>query len=133
PRNLLIAAGIGTLSWLCEGLAYFLVLVGMGVSPDWEMALIAVFIFSISTVVGALIATPGGLGGTEGSLVALSGQILGLARTPAGAAALLIRFSTLWFGVLLGIAGLARWPELLSGAESVRHRAPVAKEPGVGD
>jgi glycosyltransferase 2 family protein len=118
PRNLLIAVGIGTVSWLCEGLAYFLVLVGMGITPDWETALIAVFIFSISTVVGALIATPGGLGGTEGALVALTAQLLGLARTPASAAALLIRFATLWFGVILGLICLALWPHLLGGAES---------------
>jgi glycosyltransferase 2 family protein len=113
PRNLLIAVGIGTVSWLCEGLAYFLVLVGMGITPDWETALIAVFIFSISTVVGALIATPGGLGGTEGALVALTAQLLGLARTPASAAALLIRFATLWFGVILGLICLTLWPHLL--------------------
>jgi uncharacterized protein (TIRG00374 family) len=120
PRNLLIAVGIGTVSWLCEGLAYFLVLVGMGITPDWEMALISVFIFSISTVVGALIATPGGLGGTEGALVALTTQLLGLARTPASAAALLIRFATLWFGVILGLLCLALWPHLLSGDAETR-------------
>jgi glycosyltransferase 2 family protein len=80
--------------------------------------LIAVFIFSISTVVGALIATPGGLGGTEGALVALTAQLLGLARTPASAAALLIRFATLWFGVILGLICLALWPHLLGGGES---------------
>lgn len=120
PRNLLIAVGIGAVSWLCEGLAYFLVLVGMGITPDWEMAMIAVFIFSISTVVGALIATPGGLGGTEGALVALSVQLLGMARTPASAAALLVRFATLWFGVILGLICLALWPHLLRSAEESR-------------
>lgn len=117
PRNLLIAVGIGVASWLCEGLAFFVVLSGMGITPDVEMALLAVFIFSISTVVGALIATPGGLGGTEGSLVALSGQLLGMARTPATAAALLIRFATLWFGVGIGLLSLVLWPNLLRGAE----------------
>lgn len=114
PRNLLIAVGIGTVSWLCEGLAYYLVLVGIGVEPSPDMVLIAVFVFSISTVVGALFATPGGLGGTEGSLVALSDQLLGLSRTPATAAALLIRFTTLWFGVAIGLVSLALWPHLLA-------------------
>jgi glycosyltransferase 2 family protein len=115
PSNLLIAIVIGILSWLCEGLAYYLVLIGLGLTPTWELALLSVFIFSISTVIGALIPTPGGLGGTEGSLVALSGQLLGMARTPATAAALLVRFATLWFGVILGMISLALWPELLSG------------------
>lgn len=117
PRNLIIAVSIGVASWLCEGLAYYLVLIGMGITPDWETTLIAVFIFSISTVVGAVIATPGGLGGTEGSLVALSEQLLGMARTPASAAALLIRFATLWFGVAIGIVSLILWPKLLGGKE----------------
>jgi uncharacterized membrane protein YbhN (UPF0104 family) len=77
--------------------------------------LIAVFIFSISSIVGAVVATPGGLGGTEGSLVALSEQLLGMARTSASAAALLVRFATLWFGVLLGVISLLLWPQLLTG------------------
>ncbi|MEZ4833060.1 MAG: lysylphosphatidylglycerol synthase transmembrane domain-containing protein [Caldilineaceae bacterium] len=117
PRNLVISVGIGVISWVCEGIAYYLVLIGMGVTPNWDALLIAVFIFSISTVVGAVIATPGGLGGTEGSLVALSGQLLDLARTPAGAAALLIRFATLWFGVGIGIVSVLLWPELLAGKQ----------------
>jgi uncharacterized protein (TIRG00374 family) len=129
PKNLLIAVGIGTVSWFCEGVAYYLVLLGLGIPPSVEGALLAIFIFSISTVVGALIATPGGLGGTEGSLVALSGQIFGLARTPASAAALLIRFATLWFGIAIGLISLALWPHLLNGAEesqpiSTRRPAP---------
>ncbi len=128
PRNLTIAVGIGTLSWLCEGLAYYLVLLGVGVQPTLDHALVAVFIFSISTVVGAVIATPGGLGGTEGALVALAGQILELGRSPASAAALLVRFATLWFGVALGVISLLLWPELLSGAGRFDGRASTKDE-----
>jgi glycosyltransferase 2 family protein len=130
PRNLLIAIVIGILSWLCEGLAFYLVLIGIGLTPTWELALISVFIFSISTVVGALIPTPGGLGGTEGSLVALSVQLLDLTRTPATAAALLVRFATLWFGVVLGMISIALWPELLSGTESATTEDQAPKPAG---
>ena len=125
PRNLLISVGIGTLSWLCEGLAYYLVLVGLGVTAGLEAAFIAVFIFSISTVIGAVVATPGGLGGTEGGLVALSEQLLGLGRSPATAAALLVRFATLWFGVAIGLVSLALWPELLAGAPKEKPGAEL--------
>lgn len=114
PRNLLTAVGIGVVSWLGEGLAYYLVVRGMGAESGLTSALLAVFIFSISSIIGAVVATPGGLGGTEGSLVALSEQLLGLARTPASAAALLARFATLWFGVLLGVISLLLWPALLT-------------------
>lgn len=115
PRNLLIAVSIGVISWLGEGLAYYLVVRGLGAESSLPAALIAVFIFSISSIVGAVVATPGGLGGTEGSLVALSEQLLGMARTSASAAALLVRFATLWFGVLLGVISVVLWPQLLTG------------------
>lgn len=113
PRNLVISVGIGCVSWLCEGLAYGMVLTGFGLVPSLEMMLTALFIFSLSTVVGAVVATPGGLGGTEGSLVALSTQLFGLGLSSATAAALLIRFATLWFGVGLGALSLLLWPYLL--------------------
>ena len=128
PRNLLVAVSIGVVSWLGEGLAYFLVVRGMGAESSLPAALIAVFIFSISSIIGAVVATPGGLGGTEGSLVALSEQFLGLARTPASAAALLIRFATLWFGVLLGVLSLLLWPHLLTaGKQQTDKRIFVAR------
>jgi len=69
----------------------------------------------VSTVLGALAATPGGLGATEASLVALSQRLLGVAAAPATAAALLVRFATLWFGVAIGLVSLARWQGLLVG------------------
>lgn len=113
PANLVVAVAIGVVSWACEGLAFALVLHGVGVPADVHATLTAVFIFSLSSVFGALVATPGGLGGTEGSLVALSTRLLGISTAAATAAALLIRLATLWFGVALGIASLARWPDLL--------------------
>lgn len=117
PANLAVAVAIGVVSWACEGLAFALVLHGVGVAADVHTTLTAVFIFSLSSVFGALVATPGGLGGTEGSLVALSTRLLGLPAAAATAAALLIRLATLWFGVALGIASLARWPDLLDRGE----------------
>jgi uncharacterized membrane protein YbhN (UPF0104 family) len=117
PRNLLLAVGLGLASWTCEGLAYYLVLLGLDAShgASWHAAGQAVFMFSISTVLGAVVATPGGLGATEASLVALSRRLLGMAAAPATAAALLIRLATLWFGVGIGLACMARWPDLLRG------------------
>ena len=117
PRNLLISLGIGVVSWVAEGFAYYLVLVGFGATPGSQSILIAVFIFCISTVIGALFATPGGLGGVEGSLVALSVRLLSLPTTMATAAALLIRFCTLWMGVTIGVISFALWPQLLAGSE----------------
>jgi len=116
-RNLLISILVGAVCWAAEGAAYFVVLVGFGVTASPQSLLIAVFIFNMSTVIGAVVAMPGGLGGVEGSLVALSVQLLGIATPVATAAALLVRFCTLWLGVLLGVVSFARWPYLLAGAE----------------
>jgi uncharacterized protein (TIRG00374 family) len=113
PRNLTIAVGIGVVSWSCEGIAYYLVLTGLGVFGGPTVALKALFIFSISTVIGAIGATPGGMGWIEGGLVGLSRQLLALSRATAAAAALLVRFATLWLGVGIGLVSLALWPDLL--------------------
>ena len=117
PRNLLISLTIGLINWGAEGLAYYVVLRGFGVEAGFEEVLIAIFIFCISTVIGAVFALPGGLGGVEGSLVALSVRLLALSVTVATAAALLIRFCTLWLGVGIGVVSFLLWPELLAGAD----------------
>jgi glycosyltransferase 2 family protein len=121
PRNLLIALAIGLVSWSAEGLAYYLVVVGFGAQPGAETVLISIFIFCISTVIGAVFAMPGGLGGVEGSLLFLSTSLLGLSRASATASALLIRFCTLWLGVGIGVVSFLLWPSLLAGAANVRR------------
>lgn len=128
PRHLLISLGIGIVSWAAEGMAYYLVLVGFGAVASTQTLLIAVFIFCISTVIGALFATPGGLGGVEGSLVALSVRLLALPTAMATAAALLIRFCTLWLGVTIGVISFALWPQLLAGSDLARREEPLASE-----
>lgn len=128
PRNLLISLAIGVVSWAAEGAAYYFVLVGFGAAPGRQTLLMAVFIFCISTVIGALFATPGGLGGVEGSLVALSGRLLGLTIPLATAAALLIRFCTLWLGVTIGVISFALWPQLLAGSALARREETLVAE-----
>ncbi|MCL4861657.1 MAG: flippase-like domain-containing protein [Caldilineaceae bacterium] len=126
PRNLLIALTIGMISWAAEGVAYYLVLVGFGAPPGLESLFLAIFIFCISTVIGALFAMPGGLGGVEGSLVFLSTSLLGLGLAPATAAALLIRFCTLWMGVGIGVVCFALWSHLLAGADPIQRKSAPA-------
>ena len=128
-RPLVIAVGIGLVSWACEGLAYFVVLRGVGAPNDARTALAAVFIFSISTVVGAVVATPGGLGGTEGALVTLAVRVLHLGLAPAKAAALLARLATLWFGVALGLLCVLRWGWMLEAGQRVGGAPAVGDDP----
>jgi uncharacterized protein (TIRG00374 family) len=103
PKNTLIAVGLGTISWLGEGIGFYLILLGLGLSPGWEILSIAVFVLSFSTVVGAVSALPGGLGAAEASIAGMLVLLIGLGADTATTATLLIRFATLWFGVGLGL------------------------------
>jgi len=120
PRNISISILVGLFCWGVLGLAYYVALTGFGVEQSWQSLAIAIFIFNISTVIGAVIALPGGLGGVEGSMVAWSVRLFGLSTATATAAALLTRFSTLWMGVAIGVVSFMLWPELLAGSEDAR-------------
>lgn len=103
PKATLLAVGLGSISWLGEGLGFYVILLGMGQPPSLELLGIAVFTLSFSIVVGAASALPGGLGAAEASIAGMLILLAGLPAGEAAAATLLIRFATLWFGVALGL------------------------------
>jgi uncharacterized protein (TIRG00374 family) len=103
PRAFITAVGLGTIAWLGEGIAMYLVLLGLGVPGGWQTLSLAVFILAFSTVVGAVSALPGGLGAAEASIAGMLSLLMALPAVTAAAATLLIRFATLWFGVGLGL------------------------------
>ncbi len=119
-RPLLLAVGLGTISWAGEGVAFYLVLVGLGLSASPTLLFQAIFILAFSTIIGAVSTLPGGLGAAEVSLGAMLQLLVGLERGLAGTATLMIRLGTLWFGVLLGLLVLARYHRQLFGARGVR-------------
>jgi uncharacterized protein (TIRG00374 family) len=122
PRATLLAVALGTVSWLGEGIGFYLILLGLGIPAGWETAGEAVFVLSFATVVGAASTLPGGLGAAEGTIAGMLTAVLSLPVTTAAAATLLIRFATLWFGVALGLIVWARWPHLLGLAEALADR-----------
>ena len=65
----------------------------------------AVSIYAVSTLVGAATTLPGGLIGTEGSMLALLQQS-GMVKSAASASTVLVRFITLWFAVAIGVVAL---------------------------
>ena len=103
-KRLVVASGLSLPAWLAEGLGCYVVFEGMNVSIS---ILKAVFIYSFSTLVGAITMLPGGLGGTEGSLTALA-VLHGASKPFAVSSTFLIRLCTLWFAVLLGM-GVLLW------------------------
>ena len=118
PAATLIAVGLGMVSWLGEGIGFYLILLGLGVPSSWETFAIAIFVLAFSTVVGAVSTLPGGLGAAEASISGMLILLLGLDSGTAAAATLLIRFATLWFGVGLGLVVWAFSRDLL-GLEAV--------------
>lgn len=116
PKPLLVAIGVGTVSWFGECVAFLLILTGLGIDPSWRLLLAATFVFGASAWFGALSLLPGGLGAAEASAAALLLLTIDdplLTGSAAGAATLLMRFATLWFGVLIGVVALSfvsRWP-----------------------
>ncbi len=109
PRPLLFATIIGLTSWLGECVAFFLVLAGLGFDRTPRLFLIAMFVLAASTLIGSVSLLPGGLGASE---IGMTAMLLALITTPlmthdiAVAATLLIRFCTLWYGVVIGFIAL---------------------------
>lgn len=107
-RSLLVSVPLGIAGWGLEALVLCAVAASMGVSLPAGVALLG---HAAGTIAGAVSMIPGGLGLTELTI----DRILGGAMTGSQAAVttLLMRFCTLWFGVLLGlffIAVLGRKP-----------------------
>lgn len=112
-KNLLIGVGIGLVSWSAEGIAFYLVLVGLNVANSFEVALLAIFTLSLGSILGGISSLPGGLGAAEASMTGMLQVLLALSENVAATATLLIRFFTLWFGVILGIVTVIIWRKLL--------------------
>jgi len=101
-RVMVVGVVIGAVAWFAEGLALWVILKGIGSDIDLVRALP---IYAAATLVGALTALPGGLIGTEGSMLALLQQS-GVARSAASASTVLVRLVTLWFAVAVGLLAL---------------------------
>lgn len=95
----LLLASIG---WLAECAALYLILMNLGAEVN---LLHAIFIFSFSMVVGALSMLPGGLGGVEATMLALMVAV-GIDLEIAVVATAVIRLTTLWFAVAIGVSVL---------------------------
>jgi glycosyltransferase 2 family protein len=103
-RTLFYGIFLGIIAWSAEGLAfyYILTILDSGIS-----VFTALFIYAFSLVIGAVTFLPGGLGGAEVTML----QLLLLNQMPASdavAATIVIRLTTLWFSVLIGLCCIPR-------------------------
>lgn len=90
---------LGTLAWTIEGSSLFLVLAYLGIHTSFIMAL---GVFSVSVLVGALSFISGGLGSTEAVMIALLG-LIGVDLPTAVAATVICRLTTFWAAILIGL------------------------------
>lgn len=108
PWSLFLTTVLSFVSWAGEVLAFYLVLVGLGQEGTGMLMVQAAFILPISTLAGAVVlVAPGGLGVAEGGITGLLRVIIeDMSKSTAALATLIIRFSTLWFGVIVGLVTL---------------------------
>jgi len=100
--SLVEALVLSLIGWGAECVAFSMVLTGMG-APIGVAA--ASFVFAFAAAIGGVTLLPGGLGGTEATMVALLSG-LGVDLSTSLAATLVIRAATLWFSVALGFMTL---------------------------
>lgn len=105
-RPLLLAVSIGIVSWAGECVALYFVFAGLGLGFGLELFVKSMFIMGVSSLIGSASGLPGGLGTADGSMIGLTRLLLTPSATIGGAATLLIRLCTLWFGLALGVAAL---------------------------
>ncbi|MEK6215911.1 MAG: flippase-like domain-containing protein [Boseongicola sp.] len=99
PGLLMLAGGLGVIGWLAEAYAFHLLLVWMNADIGLWLA-VAIFVFA--TIAGGLTGAPGGLGGAEAAMVGLL-AINGVSLDIAIPATLIIRITTLWFAIGIGL------------------------------
>jgi len=85
--------------WWAEAFALFLILQHFGAEVSMANA---VFVFSFSMIVGAISMLPGGLGSTEATMVILL-TALGVDMNVALISTAIIRATTFWFAVVIGL------------------------------
>lgn len=122
PVRFLAGLAIGLVAWGAEGVALYALMAALG----HPLPLVpAIGIFTFATLAGALSFMPGGLGGTEVTMVVLL-RLFAVSLPVAVSATLLIQLATLWFAVLLGVIALSirsRTPPAASAAGTVAARS----------
>ena len=104
PPALVLAVGLGVVSWGAESVALWNALAAFGLAPGLDLFGTALVALNAGTLAGAVSLLPGGAGAAEATIAGVLAQQT--SREVAAAATLLIRMCTLWFGALLGIGAL---------------------------
>lgn len=99
PALALPALVLGLAGWFAEAYAFYILMGWMGATlPLWTC--VGIFVFSMMS--GGLTGMPGGLGGAEAAMIALL-SLQGVPLETSIPATAIIRVTTLWFAVILGL------------------------------
>ncbi len=104
PSNLVVPTVLSIVAWAFECTALWVILLGFEQKTGLGLA---TFFYATSTLAGALVPVPGGLGVTETSLKGQLQELGHVGATTATASMILVRFATLWFAVLVGFVSLS--------------------------
>ena len=94
-----LALCLGAAGWFCEGYAFYLLIHWLGADIGMWTA-VGIFLFAMMT--GSATGLPGGLGGAEAAMIGLLG-LQGVPLAVSIPATAIIRLTTLWFAILLGL------------------------------
>ena len=96
---------LGIVAWLAEALGFWWLLAALGQPLPLTSA---VFIYAFAMLIGGISFLPGGLGGSEATMIGLL-VLNGLPEPAAVSATLICRLATLWFAVGIGATVLVRY------------------------
>jgi uncharacterized protein (TIRG00374 family) len=100
PKIYLVSVLFTLPAELLNSLVLYFTLSSIGIMPRFSES---AFAYSTTLVFGMVSGLPGGIGVTDGTMVALLNSVYNLSPSVASAATIMARMATLWFGVLLGV------------------------------
>lgn len=131
-RHIIPTTFFGMGAYFTDCVGFYLMLIGLGQAPSWQLFSHAVFILGFSVVISAISAMPGGAGGRELTVGALLKSMLSMSTAATTAAVLMIGIFQVWFGALIGILlGLLFRnrlfpPSLEAEIAAYEHRTPAS-------
>ncbi|MHC1739925.1 MAG: YbhN family protein [Anaerolineaceae bacterium] len=100
---LILSSLLGVISWLANGAALVVILMGLGYPFSWFLVGASVLVFAFAMLMGILSSFPSGVGVVDVAMAALLTLVLGFRPEIAAAATILFRLATFWFGFLVGL------------------------------
>jgi uncharacterized protein (TIRG00374 family) len=105
-KELIAAIILSIFAWSFECLSFYIVINGFSSENLIHIDILtATFVYGFATIAGAVTMLPGGLGATDAGITGLL-IFLGISKSVAVASTMIIRVSTLWFAVIVGIGAI---------------------------